>query len=81
MLSTLQNNMDGIFLNSVIPVCVTEQHYVSIFFTRLWAVRTAMLFLIAVWFCIYTHAQDSVYLKSVNCEENTDHKRVKKIET
>ena len=67
MLSTLQNNMDGIFLNSVIPVC--------------WAVRTAMLFLIAVWFCIYTHAQDSVYLKSVNCEENTDHKRVKKIET
>ena len=24
-------------------VCVTEQHYVSIFFTRLWAVVTAML--------------------------------------
>ena len=25
-------------------VCVTEQHYVSIFFTRLWSVRKPMLF-------------------------------------
>ena len=25
-------------------ICVTEQHYVSIFFTRLWSVRKPMLF-------------------------------------
>ena len=25
-------------------VCVTEQHYVSIFFTRLWSVRKPLLF-------------------------------------
>ena len=25
-------------------VCVTEQHYVSIFFTRLWSVRKSLLF-------------------------------------
>ena len=98
-------------MNSDTFVCVTEQHYISIFFTRLWSVRKPILFqykgrlvtnqqkchfqafssvpasfLLAVWFCIYTHAQlripkfqDSVYQKSRGLR--TDHKRVKKIET
>ena len=31
-------------LSYVLFVCVTEQHYVSIFFTRLWSVRKPLLF-------------------------------------
>ena len=32
------------FTSSFYIVCVTEQHYVSIFFTRLWSVHKPMLF-------------------------------------
>ena len=80
----------------------TEQHYVSIFFTRLWSVLFRYMgrlvtnqqklfsisssFLLAVWFCIYTHPQlrilkfqDSVYQKTEVCAQTIN--RVKKIET
>ena len=75
-------------------VCVTEQHFVSIFFTHLWSLRKPMLlqykgslvtnqqkypfsavfasFLLAVWFCIYTHAQlriVNVYQKAEVCAQ------------
>ena len=32
------------WLSKEILVCVTEQHYVSIFFTRLWSVHKPLLF-------------------------------------
>ena len=34
----------GATSSTVFIVCVTEQHYVSIFFTRLWSVRKPRLF-------------------------------------
>ena len=39
-------------------VCVTEQHYLSIFLsTKMSFFCCLASFLLAVWFCIYTHAQ------------------------
>ena len=32
-----------IAISPYVLVCVTEQHYVSIFFTRLWSVRRALI--------------------------------------
>ena len=40
----VQQNLDGEKRHSYIFfVCVTEQHYVSIFFTRLWSVGKALI--------------------------------------
>ena len=78
--------------------CLTERYYVLIFFIRLWSLRKTMfsrsmgrlvIFLLAVWFSIYTHVQlrilkfqDSQSHSLSKCSGlRTDHKRVKKIET
>ena len=43
LLGDAASNSDALGVRLFI-VCVTEQHYVSIFFTRLWSVRKPLLF-------------------------------------